>query len=267
MGNARRAAVARLCGASDGTLRLRFPAEDLGFVYGQNEDGEEDGRSEKMNRRGSPARSPPGSSATPRASCRRGRSRRALGFRTRACASKTAGLENADASTLDLVECVVADAFVHGASGSGSSQKASRSHGDAPKTDRAPTFAVLVSASAVRNNPETLAALVAWADAVAAACPAGARLRLALIGTEAEATAAAANGANGASAFAEGSDVASLRVAAVDRDGARGRARRARTRCWRGRTGTSRGSGRGGGGGTADVERELRRALGRDAPT
>ena len=267
VGNARRAAVARLCGASDGTLRLRFPAEDLGFVYGQNEDGEEDGRSEKKNEPprftsaesagivGDAARVVPPGTLAPGARLPHARLR----------LKNVAGLENADASTLDLVECVVADAFVHGASGSGSSQKASRSHGDAPKTDRAPTFAVLVSASAVRNNPETLAALVAWADAVAAACPAGARLRLALIGTEAEATAAAANGANGASAFAEGSDVASLRVAAVDRDGAWARAAGANAVlarpdghvAWIGAWG----------GGTADVERELRRALGRDAPT
>ena len=263
VGNARRAAVARLCGASDGTLRLRFPAEDLGFVYGQSDHDCSENEpprftgAESAGIVGDAARvAPPGTLA--------------LGARlphARLRLVNVAGLENADASTLDLVECVVADAFVHGASGSGSSRtaSASRSHGDAPKTDRAPTFAVLVSASAVRNNPETLAALVAWADAVAAACPAGARLRLALIGTEAEATAAAANGANGASAFAEGSDVASLRVAAVDRDGAWARAAGANAVlarpdghvAWIGAWG----------GGTADVERELRRALGRDAPT
>ena len=245
VGNARRAAVARLCGASDGTLRLRFPAEDLGFVYGQSDHDCSENEpprftgAESAGIVGDAARVAPPGTLAPGARLPHARLRLV----------NVAGLENADASTLDLVECVVADAFVHGASGSGSSRtaSASRSHGDAPKTDRAPTFAVLVSASTVRNNPETLAALVAWADAVAAACPAGARLRLALIGTEAEATAAAANGANGASAFAEGSDVASLRVAAVDRDGA-WRARRARTRCWRGQTGTSRGSGRGGGG-------------------
>ena len=156
----------------------------------------------------------------------RGRSRWALGFRTRLRLKNVAGLErrgrvHAGPGGMRRRGRVrsrrVGFGFVTKAS-------ASRSHGDAPKTDRAPTFAVLVSASSVRNNPETLAALVAWADAVAAACPAGARLRLALIGTEAEATAAAANGANGASAFAEGSDVASLRVAAVDRDGAWARA-------------------------------------------
>ncbi len=256
VGNARRAAVARLCGAADGTLRLRFPAEDLGFVYGTSEDG----RSEPprfANRKkvesagivGDAARVvPPGTLA--------------LGARlphARLRLKNVAGLENADASTLDLVECVVADAFVS-ACASGSSRTASRSFGDT--TDRAPTFAVLVSASAERYDRESLAALVAWADAVAAACPAGARLRLALIGTEAEATAAVANGAN---AFAEVSDVVSLRVAAVDRDGAWARAAGANAVlarpdghvAWIGAWG----------GGTADVDRALRRALGRDAPT
>ena len=121
---------------------------------------------------------------------------------------------------------------------------------------------MLVSASAERYDRESLAALVAWADAGAAACPAGARLRLALIGTEAEATAAAANGA---SAFAEVSDVASLRVAAVDRDGAWARAAGARAVlarpdghvAWIGEVG----------GETTELVRALRRALGRPAPT
>ena len=253
VGNARRAAVARLCGAADGTLRLRFPAEDLGFVYGQSEDIRSESPRfasvESAGIVGDAARVvPPGTLA--------------LGARlphARLRLKNVAGLENADASTLDLVECVVADAFVHGASGSFRTD--SRSSGD-DATDRAPTFAVLVSASAERYDPETLAALVAWADAVAAACPAGARLRLALIGTEAEATAAVANGAN---AFAEVSDVVSLRVAAVDRDGAWARAAGANAVlarpdghvAWIGAWG----------GGTADVDRALRRALGRDAPT
>ena len=256
VGNARRAAVARLCGAADGTLRLRFPAEDLGFVYGTSEDGGSEPprfanreEVESAGIVGDAARVvPPGTLA--------------LGARlphARLRLKNVAGLENADASTLDLVECVVADAFVS-ARASGSSRTASRSFGDT--TDRAPTFAVLVSASAERYDRESLAALVAWADAVAAACPAGARLRLALIGTEAEATAAVADGAN---AFAEVSDVVSLRVAAVDRDGAWARAAGANAVlarpdghvAWIGAWG----------GGTADVDRALRRALGRDAPT
>ena len=190
-------------------------------MYGQNEDGEEDGRSENEPPRFTSAESAgiAGDAArvVPPGTLRR---RSAL---ARAPAPKTAGLENADASTLDLGGMRRRGRVRSRRAGSGSSQKASRSHGDAQ--NRSPTFAVLAAASAARNNPETLAAL-ARGRRRRGGVPAGARLRLALIGTEAEATAAAANGANGASAFAEGSDVASLRVAAVDRDGAWG-ARRA----------------------------------------
>jgi len=238
VGNARRAAVARLCDAADGTLRLRFPAEDLGFVYGTSEDGGSEPprfanreEVESAGIVGDAARVvPPGTLA--------------LGARlphARLRLKNVAGLENADASTLDLVECVVADAFVS-ACASGSSRTASRSFGDT--TDRAPTFAVLVSASAERYDRESLAALVAWADAVRRRAPRARVCAWRSSGRRRRRQRRWRTARTRSPRFPTSSASASRRSTAT----ARGRARRARTRCWRGRTGTSRGSGRGGGG-------------------
>jgi len=134
--------------------------------------------------------------------------------------------------------------------------------------DRAPTFAVLVSLTESATNPgaaaDTLAALEAWAKEIDKACPDFARLRLAFLGTETEAFAASRFFSPGALA-----DASSLRVAAVDRDGAWATrlqnasganavlARPDGHVAWIGKWG----------GGTKDVVRALRRALGRDAPT
>jgi hypothetical protein len=172
------------------------------------------------------------------------------------------GLASTDASTLDLVERDVDDAH---------KLYAHKHDGFCRLTaDRAPTFAVLVSLTESAETTQgatadTLAALEAWAKEIDEACPDFARLRLALVGTETQAFAA--------SRFfspLELADASSLRVAAVDRDGAW--ATRLKTDCSYANAVLARPDGHVAwigkwGGGTKDVVRALRRALGRDAPT
>ena len=265
VGKFRRAAVARLCGARDGTLSLQFPEEDLGFVYGSSQGS-------------SPVSSLPGSRGASFFASSASEMESAgivgdgaklvppntlvLGARlphARLRFANVLGLASTDASTLDLVERDVDDAHKLYAHARGFRRLTA---------DRAPTFAVLVSLTESATNPgataDTLAALETWAKEIDEACPDFARLRLAFVGTETEAFAA--------SRFfspLELADASSLRVAAVDRDGAW--ATRLRDAAganavlarpdghvaWIGEWG----------GGTKDVVRALRRALGRDAPT
>ena len=215
-----------------------------------------------MNRRGSPARSPPGSSATPRASCRWDASP-GVSASARAPAPKRGGPgergrvhagpggmrpSRTRSFTARRVRVVT---------------KASKPRRRS-KTDRAPT-PVLARRAPLETTPRRSRRSSREATLVAGRCPGGARLRLALIGTEAEATAAAANGANGAS-VRRGVPTSPASAPRRSTATARGRARRrARTRCWRGRTGTSRGSGRGGGDGGRRTRVASR--AGRDAPT
>ena len=261
VGNARRAAVARLCASADATLRLRFPEQDLGFAYGAAADAA-DAADESSFRASLPSEDsagivgdaarivPPGTLAhgarLPHARLR---------------VTNVEDVRGVDASTLDLVECVVADAHREN-DATDPSLRSDR--GDGVAARRAPTFAVLVSTRAARqledHGPETnaLAALEAWADSIAAACPEGVRLRVALIETEAEATVSARNETG--SKFAD-AGAASLRVAAVDLDGAWARAAGARAVlarpdghvAWIGEVGE----------GTNGVVGALRRALGR----
>ena len=216
LGNSRRAAVARLCGARDGTLSLQFPEEDLGFVYGSSQGS-------------SPVSSLPGSRGASFFASSASEMESAgivgdgaklvppntlvLGARlphARLRFANVEGLASTDASTLDLVERDVDDAH----------KLYARARGGCRLTaDRAPTFAVLVSLTESATNPgataDTLAALEAWAKEIDKACPDFARLRLAFLGTETEAFAASRFFSPGALA-----DASSLRVAAVDRDGA-----------------------------------------------
>ena len=249
LGNARRGAVARLCGARDGTLRLQFPEEDLGFVYGSSRGLGRVSSRESAGIIGDGAALVPPNTLAVGARLPHARLRFA----------NVEGLEETDASTLDLVERDIDDA--HAPEVFSSSQSARRL-----SADRAPTFAVLVSLTRASTGAtaDALAALGAWAAEIDAACPDYVRLRVAFVGTEAEATAASRLFSPRALA-----DASSLRVAAVDRDGAWAtRLRNASGAnavlarpdghvAWIGEWG----------GGTKDVVRALRSALGRDAPT
>ena len=268
LGNSRRAAVARLCGVQDGTLSLQFPEEDLGFVYGSSQ-----GSSEVSSLPGSRGGSFFASSASKVESAGivgdgaklAPPNTLVLGARlphARLRFANVLGLASTDASTLDLVERDVDDAH---------KLYAHKHDGFCRLTaDRAPTFAVLVSLTESAETTQgatadTLAALEAWAKEIDEACPDFARLRLALVGTETQAFAA--------SRFfspLELADASSLRVAAVDRDGAW--ATRLKTDCSYANAVLARPDGHVAwigkwGGGTKDVVRALRRALGRDAPT
>ena len=292
VGNARRAAVARLCASADATLRLQFPEQDLGFVYGDIGDGWSDdapsGRvSRGVSREDSDSAGIVGDAArcVPPGTLARG----ARLPHARLRVTNVAGLRERDVSSLDLVECDVAD----GTNSCDANREKDATTKRKTKTnegslfDRAPTFALIVSARAARasarfrRGPDAVkrAALSAWADSVAAACPEGTRLRLALIEPEAEATTSVRDGDgrdgrddgddrddrdDGAAAFAD-AGAASLRVAAADRDGAWARAVGARAVlarpdghvAWIGEVG----------GETTELVRALRRALGRPAPT